>query len=241
MSVAVSETREQVYNVPYEVYNAPVKGGFSFLFNHLRKFSLDRQQVAYDLLNTGQRFLDIGCGFGQLVVMAKTKFDETYGIDFCTSDIERARKSIEDSPDKGKIFFLNHDVEKGLPFEESFFDAVACVAVLEHIFSPPILLDEIRRVLKTRGKFVVEVPNFAWFPYRLQLLLGRLPVTGGVDELGIDWLHLHNFTELTLRRFLERKGFRVGRISSSGLFARYRRWWLSALSSDIVMETMKSR
>lgn len=235
----MSETRERAYNLPYEVYHAPKKNPFTSLLYRLRMFTLDRQQVTYGLLDPGQRFLDIGCGFGLLVTMAKAKFDEVYGIDFCASDIDRAKKSIENRVDKGRIHFLNRDVEKGLPFDDSSLDAVSCVSVLEHIFSPPILLDEIRRVLKPGGQFIVQVPNFAWFPHRLQLLFGKMPMTGGTDELGIDWLHVHNFTESDLRRFLESKSFKVVRKSSSGAFARHRRWWLSFLSADIIMKTIK--
>jgi len=236
----MSETRERVYNVPYETYHAPKKGISISLFQRLKSFNLDRQQVAYDLLDSGERFLDIGCGFGLLVTLAKNKFDEVFGIDFCASDIERGKQSVETRADKDKIHFLNHDLEKGLPFGNSSLDAVSCVAVLEHIFSPPMLLDEICRILKPGGQFIVQVPNYAWFPYRLQLLLGKLPNTGGADKIGIDWLHVHNFTESNLRLFLESKGFKVVRTSASGVFAKYRRWWLSMLSSDIVIKSVRT-
>jgi len=207
--ITMNETREQVYNVPYEIYHAPKKGGFTSLLYRFRRFTLDRQRVTFDMLSPGQRFLDVGCGFGLLVTMAKDKFDEVYGIDISSSNIERAGRSIEDRSDKEKIFFSQLDVEKGLPFDDSFFDAVSTVAVLEHIFNPPSLLDEISRVLKSKGQFIVEVPNFAWLPRRLQLLFGELPVTGGTDKLGIDWLHLHNFTESTLTYSSKAKGLKL--------------------------------
>lgn len=236
----MSEVREQIYNAPYETYQATKKGGLFPFFHALKRFDLDRQRVAYELLDSGQRFLDIGCGFGQLVTMAKSKFDQVYGIDLSSSNIERAKRSIENRVDREKIIFLELDAEKGLPFDNSFFDSVSCIALLEHIFSPPMLLDEIYRVLKRKGRLIVEVPNFAWLPYRIQLVFGKMPVTGGTDELGIDWLHLHNFTEFTLRRFLESKKFRVERVSSSGIFSKYRRWWLSFLSADIIMKALRS-
>jgi ubiquinone/menaquinone biosynthesis C-methylase UbiE len=237
--VRLSDAREAVYNVPYETYHTPKKIKFAFLVNRLGRYLMERQRVVYDLLAKGQRFLDVGCGDGHLVTMAKSKFDQVYGVDFCSAHIEKAKKSIENILDKEKIFFLYHDVEKGLPFDNSFFDTISCVSVLEHIFSPPMLLDEIRRVLKDEGQFIVQVPNYAWLPWRLQLLSGRLPMTGGVDRFGIDWLHVHNFTESTLRSFLESKGFRVVSVASSGIFAKYRRWWLSVLSADIIMKAAR--
>ena len=39
------------------------------------------------------------------------------------------------------------------------------------------------------------------FPYRIQLLFGKLPKTGGV-YLGTDWEHLHWFTKDVLVKLL---------------------------------------
>jgi cyclopropane fatty-acyl-phospholipid synthase-like methyltransferase len=67
----MSDTREHVYNVPYETYHASQKIKLAFFLNRLERFSTERQQVVYELLDKGERFLDLGCSFGQLVTMAK--------------------------------------------------------------------------------------------------------------------------------------------------------------------------
>lgn len=68
------------------------------------------------------------------------------------------------------------------------------------------LLKEIHRVLKLSGIFIMQVPNIAWILYRVQLLFGKLPTTGGV-YLGADWEHLHNFAKITLCRLLTENRF----------------------------------
>lgn len=47
------------------------------------------------------------------------------------------------------------------PFEAHEFDNVICNQVLEHVFEPGNFLDEINRVLKDKGYFLLTVP-FAW-------------------------------------------------------------------------------
>ena len=45
-----------------------------------------------------------------------------------------------------------------LPFKSNTFDCVYCVAVLEHVKNPIIVISEIKRVLKLNRKVYVEVP-----------------------------------------------------------------------------------
>ena len=45
-----------------------------------------------------------------------------------------------------------------LPFQAGSFDAVICQAVLEHVVRPQACIDEIHRVLKSRGVFFADIP-----------------------------------------------------------------------------------
>lgn len=47
----------------------------------------------------------------------------------------------------------------------------------------------------------MQVPNIAWLPHRINLLLGKLPITGGF-YMGADWEHLHWFTKSSLLELL---------------------------------------
>jgi 2-polyprenyl-6-hydroxyphenyl methylase/3-demethylubiquinone-9 3-methyltransferase len=185
-------------------------------------------------LRQGHSFLDVGCGEGNLVLAAKSKFEEVYGVDISKTRIMKAQSKSQNS----YIHFLQCDVQKELPFNDASFDAVTCVSVLQYIMNPSNLINELSRVLKVQGTLVIEVPNFAWLPYRLQVLLGKLPTIGEVDKFGMSWA-LHNFTLPILNTFLETKGFRIVHISSSGIFAKYRNWWLSLLGGDLIIKGCK--
>jgi len=55
------------------------------------------------------------------------------------------------------------DVTKGdarnIPFPSSYFDALICLDVLEHIQEDGKVISEIQRVLKSGGKFLISVPE----------------------------------------------------------------------------------
>jgi ubiquinone/menaquinone biosynthesis C-methylase UbiE len=83
-------------------------------------------------------------------------------------------------------------VNKKIDFPDEMFDAVTCIAVIEHVFDPYFVVGEVHRVLKDGGIFVAEVPNIAYIKQRVKLLLGKLPVTSSPyhwKEIGWDGGH----------------------------------------------------
>jgi len=238
----MNDAKKEVYDKVYgskEISYEPRHGVIAFLYRKLLKFEINRYQVAYALLPSGkERLLDVGCGDGHFLFLAKNKFKDCYGVDVSSLRITRAKEKSKERLDRDSFHLYEGDVDEGLPFDNSFFDAVSCIAVLEHVFNPPNVVEEIYRLLKPNGVFIVEVPNIAWIPCRIQLLFGKLPVTGGV-YLGVDWEHLHNFTKATLCQLLTKKGFKIKDISCSGIFAEYRKWWSSALGGDLVVKSAR--
>jgi methionine biosynthesis protein MetW len=113
--------------------------------------------------------LDIGCGDGSFTLeLRKNKDTLLYGVDISKRAIRLAgKKGI-----KGKVIDLNEDK---LPFPSSYFDAIYCGEVLEHLYNPDLVLKEIWRVLKPRGNVVITTPNLSWWINRIALLLGYQP------------------------------------------------------------------
>jgi len=239
----MKDVKKKIYDKAYgcnEFSYKPPSGVLGFFYKKLMRFEVNRYHVSYNLLPSDkEKLLDVGCGDGDFIFMAKDKFKECFGVDVSPLRIKRARKRLKERPDKCDLHFSECDVDEGLPFSDSFFDVVSCIAVLEHVLNPPNIVEEIHRVLKLGGIFIVQVPNFAWIPCRIQLLFGKLPVTGGV-YLGADWEHLHNFTKTTLCQLLVKKGFKIKDISCSGIFAKCRKCWLSTLGGDLVVKGIKT-
>lgn len=103
-----------------------------------------------------------------------------------------------------------------IKFDREMFDVITMHHVLEHIPDPiHFLSQEIRPLLKKDGLLVVEVPNFGSFESR---------INGEAWEDLKPWEHLNQFTPKTLRRCLQKTGFRVEAMITYTPYA-YRPLW----------------
>ncbi|HEX9045608.1 MAG TPA: class I SAM-dependent methyltransferase [Verrucomicrobiae bacterium] len=88
------------------------------------------------------------------------------------------------------------------------FDAVILLHVIEHMPDPAENLREIRRIMRPGGVLVVETPRFDSLMFKL---LGRRE-----RSLSNCNGHIYFFTVPTLRRLLEKNGFKVFEVNLVG-------------------------
>ena len=100
-----------------------------------------------------KRVLDIGCGVGYACELFLKHHYQVYGVDISDKAVSLARKRVPQG------HFSQVDNGTVLPYQENFFDAVACLGVLEHVLHPESLLKECRRILTSSGIAVFVVPN----------------------------------------------------------------------------------
>lgn len=117
------------------------------------------------------RILDVGCGDGNFCVSLKKacKAKEVYGIEISPKAVEMAKKNGV------KAFQLDMDKED-FPFEDNYFDAVFAGEIIEHLYDPDHLLEEVNRVVRPgTNLFVLTTPNLACWQNRVSLLFGFQP------------------------------------------------------------------
>jgi SAM-dependent methyltransferase len=203
-------------------------------FRMLRRFEDKRETVAARFVPPGESLLDLGCGTGNFVRLVAGRFGRIVATDVSSSAIEEARRSSAHKPGDAEITWKVLDGNGPMPFTDGEFSAVVTLSTLQYIFDPEAFLAEVRRVLRPGGRFLVEVPNMAYFPQRLRLLVGR-PIKTSFWPKGIDGGNLHYFTVDLLADLVRKAGFAVVEVACSGIGSRFRKGWVGALGSNIIL------
>ena len=131
------------------------------------------------------KVLEVGCGDGTMLGLLAERDIVAQGVDASSSGIERClQRGLQ-----AQCLDVSTD---GLPFPDDEFDLVISLETFEHLMNPHFALQEVRRVLRSSGRFLCSVPN---------------PLTGH------PYLYPGLFEYRNFRRFLEQSGFLIERVS----------------------------
>jgi methionine biosynthesis protein MetW len=150
-----------------------------------------RHTAALKLIKGGL-VLDVGCGDGFFLSLLKKAGLEAEGIDISDIAVAHAR-------DRGLTARQGDFAREPLPFKDHSFSTVVALDVLEHVYDPLRVLEEMKRV--TAGTIIISVPNFSSLPSRLQTLLGKVPENNRPHKGHIYW-----FNWLVLSALLQKSG-----------------------------------
>jgi 2-polyprenyl-3-methyl-5-hydroxy-6-metoxy-1,4-benzoquinol methylase len=143
-------------------------------------------------VEAGSVLVDLGCGHGGTLL-------KTYsgaiarGIGFDVAVGPAPAENIE---------LHSQRVDARLPIEDASADVVSCLAVIEHVERPDVLVAEARRILRPQGVFVVTTPAAQAKPI-LELISVRLGLIDPTEILD----HKRYYRPSTLREELAQAGF----------------------------------
>jgi len=148
--------------------------------------------------------LDAGCGTGWLSHIHAHNLRNVLGVDLVKDRIEisKAYRTFE---------ICRADITL-LPLRNDAFDTVICYDVLEHVPDYARALNEIKRVLKRKGRLIIAIPNKKG---SYSIVYDRL-IRFCKKALGWDrrYDHVHSFDQKAFLSSIEAEGLTVSKIAN---------------------------
>lgn len=159
-------------------------------------------EVVADLVPSGSRVLDLGCGAGELLSFLALRSCRGIGVDTAEDAVLAAIRS--------GVSVVELDIDRELgEFADDTYDVVVLSRTLQALYRPADVLSEIRRIGR---RCVVSVPNFGLWKHRAFLTLrGRMPVSRSLPYEWYDTPNIHLATLPDLDDLFATTGWQVDR------------------------------
>lgn len=171
--------------------SAPV--GTKEFFDEVEKY---RYKIEYHIpevvqfhKHKGKKVLEIGCGLGTDLIQFARHGAIVTGVDLTTRSIELVKKRFEIYNLPGEFSVVNAEE---LPFEDNTFDYVYSHGVIHHSPNTEKIVENIYRVLKPNGEFMVMIYHKNSYLYYGSILffkkLGLRLLGWGLEFTDEQWL-----------------------------------------------------
>jgi len=118
-------------------------------FEHLHRYAF-ASKFTFD-----KKVLDLACGEGYGVNILARNAKSVTGIDYDEKTINHAKKTYKQK----NIEFLKGSITD-VPIKDSkLFDVIVCFEAIEHVDEQEKVLQEVKRLLKEDGIFLISTPN----------------------------------------------------------------------------------
>lgn len=130
------------------------------------------------------KLIDLGCGKVPLYHVYKNFIEENVCVDWPNSN------------HKSNHIDFECNLNEVLPFNTNIFDTIILSDVLEHIYSPQLLWQEMYRILKKDGFLLMNIPFYYW-----------------IHEEPNDY---YRYTRYAIEKFALESGFKIIEITPLG-------------------------
>lgn len=143
------------------------------------------QVLIAEWIADGSRVLDLGCGDGALLAHLQRERRVTgYGVEIDPANIVRCLAA--------GVNVIHSDLDRGLSdFDRDSFDYVIMTQTLQAMRYPHLV---VREMLRVGREAIITFPNFGHWKCRLQILMGKMPVTRHLPNTWFDTPNIHMCT-----------------------------------------------
>lgn len=158
-------------------------------------------KIVWSYVDKTSRILDVGCGSSPVL----TRFPGAVGMDLNESKLLFLRGRGLDAS------FVKASADR-IPFADNTFDYILCLELIEHVYNPVAVFQEMNRVLVFGGKLILSTPNYGSFTWLIVEKLYGILMPGGYK---LD--HYNAFNQMGIVRMGEYNGFALEKIKAVGL------------------------
>ncbi|MFC1662545.1 class I SAM-dependent methyltransferase [Patescibacteria group bacterium] len=154
------------------------------------------------LTERGGRILDLGCHGGYISqYIHDITGSEVWGIDISRQAIQYGRKNFP------QLHLRVGDIQKKTQFASKQFEVITAFDVLEHVPKINNVIQEVRRLLKPEGYFVIGIPLEKKLLFRVAWNLWK-------KSRGQVWndVHVHKFTIGGFKKIMNKNKFKEVKI-----------------------------
>jgi SAM-dependent methyltransferase len=203
MPTSQDEEIKSNYGDPEQYFPHEISEGRLKLYNlFLRKI--------FRITGKKGRLLDVGCGRGEMLYVAKKNGWDVLGIDISSDFVKYAKDKFDVDARVGDI--------NGLNFASESFDVVTLLSVLDHMYDPRGSLLALNRILKRGGLLCIEVMNNESLVYKLGDFYYRLKGKKITTRLSPTFpsFQIYGFSTKSLPYLLRISGFKVVKMAIRG-------------------------
>ena len=152
-----------------------------------------------------KKIIDLAAGVGIVASQIASKYPCSMT---CNEIDETCLNQLRALP----VELVSFDLDSPGPFplSDASYDAVICLATLEHLIHIDHFAEEVKRILRPNGRLYLSVPNYASLYWMIPLLRGRTFHDPFDERSRYEfYAHVRYFTYYTIVRFMEHFGFSV--------------------------------
>lgn len=134
----------------------------------------DKLAISKFLKNeTGDWFIDLGGSYGRLSPLYKSKYLHCILADYSLEALKKAKRNLKDQRISNFEFVALNAYN--LPFKDKTLNAGQMIRVMHHLEHPEYVIEEVSRVTKDKGFFILEFANKIHFIAKIKAILTFKP------------------------------------------------------------------
>lgn len=167
-------------------------------------YESNRSEMLQFISKRPVKAIEFGCGHGEFLKSLQTKYNcETWGVDMDEQSVKIASENVDN--------VLHGDAYKKIEkLPENYFDYIICNDFIEHLHSPGLFFNKLKKNLTDDAVLICSLPNIRYWRQFLKYFF--LKDWKYKDSGILDRTHMRFFTKKSMKRSIKEWGFEIEKV-----------------------------